>query len=305
MSSPPAPVLARTDSALDTAAPKVGAGGIASLLSAVERVACPKNAPEGGDGGDASLRKGPVPRTEEVHFAPSGPGGSASDDDVDCDDATKLNASGFVDTVIPRRRGNEKKVVLTRALLESYHHESLDTVTERLGLSKTTVKAACRKLGLPKWPYQHTGPRKRRMGVPQEEQPGESAHEPARKDTSHELMGKRQRFGEVQTAPNVPMGLPLSSLPGSLPAPAMVDFQAMHMQSLSALSAMAATLNASGQNLRFTGTLQGSESVPGFSGQAPVHAPLMFGGNLGGNYGGNYMPDVVGGFQQWGGFTQH
>jgi hypothetical protein len=69
----------------------------------------------------------------------------------------------IVDAVIPRRRGNEKKVVLTRALLESHLHESLDVVSEKLGLSKTTIKAACRRLGLKKWPYQHSGPRKRRL----------------------------------------------------------------------------------------------------------------------------------------------
>ncbi|KAJ1489595.1 hypothetical protein T484DRAFT_1779590 [Baffinella frigidus] len=187
MCAAPAPTPAATDAATDAAAqpgaaalhsalsdaaaPKIGAGSIAALLSAVERVTCQKGEParaaEGGDGGDAFLQKVPLPRTEEVHFASSGPGtpgassseaqqdkaggsaSAASDDDGD-NPATKLNASGFVDNVIPRRRGNEKKVVLTRALLESYHHESLDTVTERLGLSKTTIKAACRKLGLPK-----------------------------------------------------------------------------------------------------------------------------------------------------------
>jgi hypothetical protein len=164
------------------------------------------------------------------------------------------------------------------------------------------------------------------MGVMKPEEAGESQHERALKDTFHELMGKRQRFGEVQMAPNFTMGLPLTSLPGSLPGQSMADLQAMHMQSLSALSAMAATLNASGQNnVGLNGTFQGSalqrqalqrqalqgqalqgQALQGqalhgqaLHGQAPVQAPLLFGGNFGGgNYG---MPDVFGGFQPWGG----
>ncbi|KAJ1485876.1 hypothetical protein T484DRAFT_1791826 [Baffinella frigidus] len=365
MSSAPAPIPA-SDVASNVTTDGIAVGGIAALFSAVERVACQKTAPacaaEGGAGGDVFNRKGSVPRTDEVHFqhtaaSRSPPGASraqAQQDNAgasraqeqqdnegggtgDDDDATKLNASGFVDAVIPRRRGNEKKVVLTRALLESYHHESLDAVTERLGLSKTTIKAACRRLGLPKWPYQHTGPRKRRMGVPKQEQySGDQSANDALKGTFHELMDKHQRVGEAQMAPNITLGLPLTSLPGSLSGPTMVDLQAIHMQSLSALSAMAATLNstgqnfASGQNFALNGAFQGSAfQGSAFQGQAlqgqalqgqviqgqalqgqalPVAPPLLLGGNFGGaggnyagNYGGNYMPDVLGGFQQWGG----
>ena len=171
MCAAPSPVPAASDAATDDAAEsaaesarpsaqsgeapdapgsKVGTGGIAALCNAVERVACQKNAPacvaEGGAGNVS------VFRAEEMQQ--DNAWGSTGEDDADSL-ATRVNASGFVDAVIPRRRGNEKKVVLTRELLESYHHESLDAVTEHLGLSKTTIKAACRRLGVPRWPFQH------------------------------------------------------------------------------------------------------------------------------------------------------
>ncbi|KAJ1479011.1 hypothetical protein T484DRAFT_1749339 [Baffinella frigidus] len=302
MSSAPT-IPATTDAATAAAAPNVGAGSIADLFSALERVTDQKNA---------------VSTTEEARFAPAGPAtprasrspapqDNASEGDDDSL-ATRVNSSGFVDAVIPRRRGNEKKVVLTRKLLESYHHESLDAVTERLGLSKTTIKAACRRLGLPKWPYQHTGPRKRKMGVPIQHA-GESAHERTLKDTFHELMGKRQRVGEVQMAPSAMLTSPLTSLPGTT----MVDIQA-HMQSLSALSAMAATLNASGQH--FALNAPSAFPAPPLPGPQQLLLGGAFGGNgnyggninYGGNYGGAYMPEAVGGFQPWGGpprFSMH
>ncbi|KAJ1483739.1 hypothetical protein T484DRAFT_1799183 [Baffinella frigidus] len=192
-----------------------------------------------------------------------------------------VSSGGFVDEVIPRRRGDEPRVVLTRELLASYHHESLDAVAEILGLSKTTIKAACRKLGLPKWPYQHTGPRKRRMRVTKhEEQPAESAHERTLKDTFHTIMGKRQRVEEVQIAPTVAPALPLTFLPGTT----LADLQAMQTQSISWLSAMVATLNASATHLPLNASFQG----PPLSVQPP---PIFLGGNFGGNFGGNYTVD--------------
>ncbi|KAJ1489022.1 hypothetical protein T484DRAFT_1744218 [Baffinella frigidus] len=153
--------------------------------------------------------------------------------------------SGVVDVVTPRRRLNEPKVALTRELLESHYHEPLDTVSERLGLSKTTIKAACRSLGLAKWPYQHTGARKRRMGVPKSEQDANSVLARTLTATFHELMGnntppsvenvslKRQRVGGEQMAPTTTLGAPLSLLPATLPY-----LQPMHLQSHPALSAM-------------------------------------------------------------------
>ncbi|KAJ1470660.1 hypothetical protein T484DRAFT_1917394, partial [Baffinella frigidus] len=63
-------------------------------------------------------------------------------------------------SVMLRSKGVDRRVLLTRELLSTYFHESLDTVAEKMLISKTTIKAACRRLGLVKWPYRHSGPRK-------------------------------------------------------------------------------------------------------------------------------------------------
>ena len=306
----------------DNAARRVGAGGIDALFSAVERVdrqkAAQVRASEAIDEVDKSQNAGSASRMQEVQFKPHAPimpegvrfhaqgkDGESTDEGEEGDAATRVNASGFVDAVIPRRRGKEKKVVLTRELLESYYHESLDSVTERLGLSKTTIKAACRRLGLPKWPYQHTGPRKRRMAVLQPEQ-AESEQERALKATFHELMGntdrlaaynggdlaaKRQRMGDMHLHPNAVMGQP-APLP---PNASQGDLQAMmQIQSLSALSAMVTALNASGQQL---GAFNSGQFPP----QQAFPVPPQMGGQPPMNFGGNYaMHDGHGGFQQWG-----
>jgi hypothetical protein len=308
---------AQSDATPDAAASQVGAGGIAALFSAVERIACQNKAPpsaaESGDRGVAFLGKGLLSKTED-HFGPTGPvtPNKASLSQVQQDNsqesvthvalaslATGVNSSGFVDAVIPRRRGGEKQVVLTRDMLESYYHESLDTVTERLGLSKTTIKAACRRLGLEKWPYKHSGPRKRRMGVVKPDQhAAESANERALKDTFNEIMGKRQRVGDAQLSPTATLGLPITALPGTT----LADLQAMQMQSLSALSIMVASLNASDQHLPPNASFQEPAFNAPFLALAPVQPPsVLLGGNFGGNYGGNtYMREGFGGFQPWG-----
>ena len=305
---------AQSDSTPDVAASQVGSGGIEALFSAVERVAC---AAEPGDGGVAFLGKGLLSKTED-HFEPTSPVtpnkallSQAQQDTYRVSNAnvekpslaTEDNSSRYVDAVIPRRRGEEKQVVLTRELLESYYHESLDTVTERLGLSKTTIKAACRRLGLEKWPYKHSGPRKRRMGVPKPDQhAAESANERALKDTFNEIMGKRQRIGNMQLSPTATLSLPITALPGTT----LADLQAMQMQSLSALSFMVASLNASDQHLPPNAPLQGAFNTPAFNAPFPAPAPVQapsvpLGGNFGGNYGGNtHMREGFGGFQAWG-----
>ena len=132
-------------------------------------------------------------------------------------------------------------------------------MTERLGLSKTTIKAACRRLGLDKWPYTHKGPRKprQRLGVPGPDQAGQSDARTL-KATFHELMGntgalpyaeiafpKRQRVGEEQMAPTVALGLPLTSFPHPQhPGASLPYLLPMQMQSVSALSAMVTALNS-------------------------------------------------------------
>jgi hypothetical protein len=220
-------------------------------------------------------------RTYEVHFEPAfaqTPDASRSQAQQDTplgrgEDslATRVNSDGFVDAVIPRRRGADKKLVLTRELLESHYHEPLDTVADRLGISKTTIKAACRRLGLPKWPFTHKGPRKRRMGVPKPEQPDESEHARTLMATFHEIMGntdKRQRVGEEHMAPSVTLGVPLTYQPpgATLSYPFL---QPMQMQSVSALSAMVTALGAADQQLALSPAVQGHA----FSGQFPGQPP--------------------------------
>jgi hypothetical protein len=169
--------------------------------------------------------------------------------------ATKVKSGGFVDAVTPRRRGTEEALVLTKEFLEKYHHLPLDTVTEHLGLSKTTLKAACRRLGLPRWPFQHTGPRKRRVRVPKPAQAEGFEHARTLKATFHELMDntdtpppaetvslKRQRVGEVQMAPTTTLGVPFTSPP---PGATLASLQ----QSVSLLSSMVTALSAVDQQL--------------------------------------------------------
>ena len=199
--------------------------------------------------------------------------------------ATEVKPSGIVDSVTPRRRGNEPKLMLTRELLESHYHEPLDTVTERLGLSKTTIKAACRRLGLEKWPYTHKGARKprQRPGVPRPDQAGESDAR-SLKATFHELMAntgalpyaenafpKRQRVGEEHMAPTVTLGVPFpppqhQSATGVLPY-----LLPMQMQSVSALSAMVTALNSANQQLALYQQPPGAP-LPPTSSSAPGQA---------------------------------
>jgi len=67
-----------------------------------------------------------------------------------------------VSVMTRRRKGVECKVLITYEILAQHFHESLDAVAEKLMISKTSIKAACRRLGVAKWPYQHRGPRKSR-----------------------------------------------------------------------------------------------------------------------------------------------
>jgi hypothetical protein len=74
-----------------------------------------------------------VEKGEEAGSAPHGPCTKQS--------AKVEAAGGRVDAVIPRRRANEKGVVLSIDLLSNYFGEPLDVVTQKLGISKTTIKA--------------------------------------------------------------------------------------------------------------------------------------------------------------------
>ena len=208
--------------------------------------------------------------------------------------ATRVKSSGFVDAGVRVRRRNAPKVVLTRELLESYHHESLDNVTERLGLSKTTIKAACRHLGLARWPYQHKGPQKKRTVVhahaAKEQEAGGSEHASILKGIFHELLVnntdtppsaenvgvKRQRVGEKVT-----MGVPLTSpLPLTSPGATLAALQAMQLQSLSALSAMVTTLTASDQQLALTSGFPPFLPQPQVGGLPPLNYGHSYGGAM-------------------------
>ena len=52
----------------------------------------------------------------------------------------------------------DEPVILTRELLESYFNCSLASVSKELGICPTSIKKACRKLGIAKWPFKSPNP---------------------------------------------------------------------------------------------------------------------------------------------------
>lgn len=48
---------------------------------------------------------------------------------------------------------SKRRIVLTRAILESLFHLPLNEAAKHVGLSNTTFKKACRRFGVMKWPY--------------------------------------------------------------------------------------------------------------------------------------------------------
>ncbi|KAJ1482476.1 hypothetical protein T484DRAFT_1803783, partial [Baffinella frigidus] len=109
-------------------------------------------------------------------------------------------ASGYEHqvSVLSRSRGVDRRVLITRELLSTYFHESLDTVAEKMKVSKTTIKAACRRLGLVKWPYRHSGPRKMRRpsesAMVKQEENGES------RDEKEKEAGEKRDRNESESA---------------------------------------------------------------------------------------------------------
>eukprot|EP00960_Hanusia_phi_P060727 764600-Hanusia_phi.AAC.2 len=79
----------------------------------------------------------------------------------DSDETGTPNSEEMAPTalVCPRRKKNEgvedgeEPVILTRELLESYFNCSLAAVSKELGICPTSIKKACRKLGIAKWPF--------------------------------------------------------------------------------------------------------------------------------------------------------
>ena len=194
---------------------------------------------------------------------------------VSCTPSVTISTAGFVDAVIPRRRGIKEELVLTRELLEGYYHEPLDNVVELLQISKTTIKNACRRLGLPRWPYSHKGVRHPRVRVSRPAQDADSEQARTLKATFHELMGntdtrpsadntyfKRQRVGDEQMAQAVVQGVPLTSFSSGTTLAAL---QEMQLQSVAALQQMVTALSQSDYQLALNAAVQG----PAFAGQVP------------------------------------
>jgi len=97
----------------------------------------PSHAPPGSEGGGARRAPSPTPRAASVN------GGAAAE----------------VHVVLPRRKAGEldaperDAVVVTPEVLASLFHCPLAVASRKLGLSATTIKKLCRKLGINKWPY--------------------------------------------------------------------------------------------------------------------------------------------------------
>ncbi|EKX49844.1 hypothetical protein GUITHDRAFT_104240 [Guillardia theta CCMP2712] len=69
-------------------------------------------------------------------------------------------------------------VQITAELLAEHFHESLEVAASKIGIGKSTMKIVCRRLGIEKWPYVHTGSRRRRGRAGQEKaKKGESEGE--------------------------------------------------------------------------------------------------------------------------------
>jgi hypothetical protein len=90
---------------------------------------------------------------------PSSPNGKEPHGPDSFEGSSGSNSSDFEDAVTARR--GSKRIELTLELLAQHFHEPLDVVTDKLGVSKTTLKAMCRRLGLAKWPYRRPASRKR------------------------------------------------------------------------------------------------------------------------------------------------
>ncbi|EKX36410.1 hypothetical protein GUITHDRAFT_117410 [Guillardia theta CCMP2712] len=60
-----------------------------------------------------------------------------------------------------RKEGSEGKVVeITREILQEFYGQKIETVASHLGVGKSTMKLACRRLGIHKWPYTNKGVRR-------------------------------------------------------------------------------------------------------------------------------------------------
>mmetsp|Transcript_12380 Transcript_12380/g.28519 ORF Transcript_12380/g.28519 Transcript_12380/m.28519 type:complete len:347 (-) Transcript_12380:60-1100(-) len=122
----------------------------------------------------------------------------------------------------PRKKirggGGNGPVIISYELLSKHFHESLDAATAKIGISKTTMKAACRRLGIVKWPYAHKGPRRRRSKTSKE---GSSSSTPSASQTPSISLGQ------------IDIKLPLSSVSMTGPTDFLKELSATSLHSLS------------------------------------------------------------------------
>jgi len=110
-------------------------------------------------------------------------------------------------------------VIISYELLSKHFHESLDAATAKIGISKTTMKAACRRLGIVKWPYAHKGPRRRRSKASKE---GSSSSTPSGAHTPSSIS-----LGQID------IKLPFSSVSMSGSSDFLKELSATSLHSLS------------------------------------------------------------------------
>eukprot|EP00960_Hanusia_phi_P061407 764836-Hanusia_phi.AAC.4 len=72
--------------------------------------------------------------------------------------SSRVNESVPIVQVIPRKkRGGDDKlndeVTLTMEFVSTFFHMRQSEVAKHLGISLTALKSACRRIGLPRWPY--------------------------------------------------------------------------------------------------------------------------------------------------------
>ncbi|EKX49845.1 hypothetical protein GUITHDRAFT_104241 [Guillardia theta CCMP2712] len=94
--------------------------------------------------------------------------------------ASRASPSEKSVTVHSRRltSSSVQPVQITAELLAEHFHESLEVAASKIGIGKSTMKIVCRRLGIEKWPYVHTGSRRRRGRAGQEKaKKGESEGE--------------------------------------------------------------------------------------------------------------------------------
>eukprot|EP00961_Rhodomonas_salina_P178291 2404702-Rhodomonas_salina.3 len=87
----------------------------------------------------------------------SPPGTPESDASGEMESSTSVPPSNIVALYPRKKRGLESPsqdaVILDKKALSALYHLPLKEAAKALGICPTAIKTACRKLGLPKWPY--------------------------------------------------------------------------------------------------------------------------------------------------------